>query len=187
MATNFPETLDTLSNPNSTDSLSNPSHSQQHANANDAIEALQTKVGVDNSEDPNSLDYKIKDLVDVVGSLSNNTETFTELLGLEGNNDQIITGIENKTIVDSFAKNAFSTVKYVLQIIRGSEYYTSELTILNDSDDLHTSESNIVSNSNNNVTLANLTFEENSGIISLCVTPVSSEVTFRYYRTALKK
>ena len=187
MAINYPESLDTLSNPNSTDKLSNPSHSEQHANANDAIEALQTKVGVDNSADPNSLDYKVNDIFATLGTLNNSTEIISELLGLEGNNDQIITGIENKTIIDTFAKSAFSTVKYVIQIIRGSEYYTSELTVLNDSDDLHISESNIVSNNNNNVSLANLTFEENSGIISLCVTPVSSEVTARYYRTALKK
>ena len=185
MATNFPETLDTLSNPNSTDSLSNPSHSQQHANANDAIEALQTKVGVDNSQDPDSLDYKVKNISDILGSLNNNTETISELLGLDGNNDQIITGIENKTTLDTFAKSAYSTVKYVLQIIRGQDYYTSEMTVLNDTDNLHISESNIVSN--NNQSLANLTFEENSGIISLCVTPVSSEVTVRYYRTALKQ
>lgn len=185
MAISYPESLDTLSNPNSNDKLSNPSHSEQHANANDAIEALQAKVGIDNSQDPDSLDYKINDIVGALGSLSNNTATFAELLGLEGNNDQIITGIENKTTIDTFAKQAFATVKYVLQFIKDDEYYSSELTVLNDTGDLHTSESNIVSNTENN--LANVSFEENSGIISLCVTPVSSAVTVRYYRTALKQ
>lgn len=184
LSTNFPNDLDSLSNPNSTDSLSNPSHSQQHANANDAIEALQAKVGVDNSTDPNSIDYKLNDVFIQLGSLGNSTEVLSELLGLDGNNDLIVTGIENKTTLDTFAKAAYATVKYVLQIVRGTEYYTSEITVLNDSDDLHLSEANIVSNTNN--TLANVTFEENSGIISLCITPVSSEVTARYYRTALK-
>lgn len=60
MSTNFPTGLDTLTNPTATDYLNSPSHAGQHANANDAIEALEAKVGIDDSEDTNSLDYKIK-------------------------------------------------------------------------------------------------------------------------------
>lgn len=60
MATNFPSSLDTLTNPTSGDSLNSPSHSGQHADANDAIEALQAKVGVDSSAVTTSLDYKLR-------------------------------------------------------------------------------------------------------------------------------
>jgi len=42
MATNFPASVDTLTNPVSNDSLNSPSHSAQHTNANDAIEAIET-------------------------------------------------------------------------------------------------------------------------------------------------
>lgn len=59
MATNFPTSLDSLTNPISTDKLNNPSHSAQHANANDAIEALQAKVGVNSSAVTTTLDYKV--------------------------------------------------------------------------------------------------------------------------------
>lgn len=59
MATNFPTSLDSLTNPQSTDELTNPSHADQHANANDAIEALQAKVGVNGSAVTTSLDYKV--------------------------------------------------------------------------------------------------------------------------------
>ena len=62
MATNFPASLDSLTNPTSSDSLNSPSHSAQHANANDAIEALQAKVGVDGSADTNSLDFKVNNI-----------------------------------------------------------------------------------------------------------------------------
>ena len=62
MATAFPTTKDDFVNPQSTDSTSLVSHAAQHANANDAIEALETKVGVNNSTDVNSLDYKVKQL-----------------------------------------------------------------------------------------------------------------------------
>jgi hypothetical protein len=62
MATNFPASLDVLVNPQPNDSVEEVSHSAQHANANDAIEALESKVGANNSTDPNSLDYKVKTL-----------------------------------------------------------------------------------------------------------------------------
>ena len=62
MATNYPTSLDQLVNPNSSDELSSPSHSQQHINANDAIEALEAKVGVNGSTDPNSLSYKVSNI-----------------------------------------------------------------------------------------------------------------------------
>jgi len=60
MATNFPTTLDSLTNPSAGNTLNSPSHSTQHANSNDAIEALQAKVGVDSSAVTTSLDYKVR-------------------------------------------------------------------------------------------------------------------------------
>lgn len=62
MATNFPASLDSLTNPVAGDSLSSPSHAGQHTNANDAIEALQAKVGVDSSAVTTSIDYKLRNL-----------------------------------------------------------------------------------------------------------------------------
>jgi hypothetical protein len=59
VATGFPTSLDALTNPTATDALTSPSHADQHANANDAIEALQAKVGVNGSAVTTSLDYKI--------------------------------------------------------------------------------------------------------------------------------
>jgi len=63
MATTFPTTLDQLLNPAATDSVEFVSHSAQHANANDAIEALEAKLGVDNSTNPATIDYKVRDLI----------------------------------------------------------------------------------------------------------------------------
>ena len=62
MATNFPASLDTLTNPSATDTLDSPPHDEQHADANDAIEALQAKVGVDSSAVTTSLDYRVGQL-----------------------------------------------------------------------------------------------------------------------------
>ena len=49
MAINYPTSLDSFTNPTSTDPTDSPSHSLQHANANDALEALEAKVGIGNS------------------------------------------------------------------------------------------------------------------------------------------
>ncbi len=62
MATTFPEELDSFLNPQPTDSVAAVSHAAQHADANDAIEALQAKLGVDNSLDANSIDYRVRAL-----------------------------------------------------------------------------------------------------------------------------
>jgi len=59
VATNFPSGLDSLTNPTSGSALNSPSHADQHADANDAIEALEAKVGVDGSAVTSSLDYKV--------------------------------------------------------------------------------------------------------------------------------
>ena len=48
MATNYPTSLDSFTNPTSSSTLNSPSHAAQHANANDAIEAIETKLGVGN-------------------------------------------------------------------------------------------------------------------------------------------
>lgn len=64
MATNFPASLDSFTNPTSSDPTNSTSvpHAAQHANANDAIEALEAKVGVNSSAVATSLDYKVTDL-----------------------------------------------------------------------------------------------------------------------------
>lgn len=77
MATNFPTSLDTLTNPNGTDKVDVVLHSEQHANANDAIEALEAKVGADSSAVTTSHDYKLQN---VTGSDKAASVTGTETL-----------------------------------------------------------------------------------------------------------
>ena len=44
MTTNFPTSVDAFTNPTSNDTLDNPPHDQQHADINDAMEAVQTAL-----------------------------------------------------------------------------------------------------------------------------------------------
>ncbi len=59
MAANFPNSFDSLTNPQSTFELSTPSHATEHANLNDIVEAIQQKVGLDGSGVSTSLDYRV--------------------------------------------------------------------------------------------------------------------------------
>jgi hypothetical protein len=163
LATNFPTSLDTLTNPDGTSSLSNPSHATQHSNANDAIEALQAKVGVNGSANTSSLDYRLS-------QVESGGQVGTEL-GLAGNNDVTISGIENKTAVDTFSKTLYSTVRYTLQVKKNNLFVSDQIDIVNDGTDLHLNRYEISSNTNNS--LYTLQLEENTGIISLSVTPTS--------------
>lgn len=59
MPINFPTSLDSLSNPSPTDQMNVVPHSTQHANANDILEALEAKVGINGSAVTTSHDYKL--------------------------------------------------------------------------------------------------------------------------------
>ena len=49
MATSFPTGLDVLTNPTSADTLASPDHAAQHANVNDAVEAIEAAIGITSS------------------------------------------------------------------------------------------------------------------------------------------
>lgn len=97
MTTSFPTALDNFSNPTGSDLLSATAvpHADQHANANDAIEALQAKVGIDGSADVNSIDYRVSYLEahgggggsstwgGITGTLSDQTDLQVALDGKE--------------------------------------------------------------------------------------------------------
>jgi len=78
MAISFPTNIDTFANPDANDKRSSPSHASQHADVNDAVEALEAKVGKDGSAVTTSHDYKLSGVTgtDKAASLTG-TETFT--------------------------------------------------------------------------------------------------------------
>lgn len=70
MATNYPTDLDNFDNPSASDKLDSPSHSKQHADVNDAVEALEAKVGKDGSSDTSSHDYKLSGITGTAKAFS---------------------------------------------------------------------------------------------------------------------
>ncbi len=80
MATSFPTGLDALTNPTSSDNLDSAAvlHDVQHANANDCIEAIEAKVGINSSAVTTSHDYLIAHPNEVLGvACSDETSALT--------------------------------------------------------------------------------------------------------------
>ena len=79
MSINFPTTLDTFANPVGTDLLENANaaldHDRQHSDANDAIEALEAKVGINGSAVTSSHDYKLSSIPDGERAISTGNGT----------------------------------------------------------------------------------------------------------------
>lgn len=109
MASNFPTSLDNFTNPTSTDTLDSPPHDVQHSDANDAIENLQAKVGVNGSAVTTSHDYKISSLESDVSTLDSDLSTAqTDINNLETdvtniNELQIVSTGANRTLALSDA------------------------------------------------------------------------------------
>jgi len=92
MASTFPTSLDTFTNPTATSLLTSPSHAQQHSDINDAVEALEAKVAIGNT---------------VLGTYTAYTPTFTGLT------------IGNGTVTSAYCRvNGF--VHYYAEVTLGS-------------------------------------------------------------------
>jgi len=100
---NFPSSIDALTNPASTDPVSNPSHATQHANANDAIEALEAKVGANSSAVTTSHDYKLSG---VTGS-----DKAASLAGTEALTGETINGLTPTALATGFTLAGGTTSK----------------------------------------------------------------------------
>jgi hypothetical protein len=59
---NFPTSIPSITNPSGTDNLNSPAHATIHANVNDEVTAVATKVGVNSSAVTTSHDYKLSSI-----------------------------------------------------------------------------------------------------------------------------
>lgn len=64
MSSIYPTSLDAFNNPTSTSNLnsSGVEHHLQHSDANDAIEAIETRIGIIGSANVDSIDYQLTQL-----------------------------------------------------------------------------------------------------------------------------
>lgn len=62
MATSYPAGIDNFTNPQSNDALASPSHSDQHADTNDAIEAIQNELGTNPAGSHDDVKSRLNDV-----------------------------------------------------------------------------------------------------------------------------
>lgn len=130
MATSFPTGLDALTNPTSGNTLASPDHAGQHADANDAIEALEAKVGVNGSAVTTSLDYKITNNVvlkstfttkgDILATSGASTPTRLAV----GSNNQVLTADSSTATGIKWATPSGGSLMYL-----GTSTYVASTTI----------------------------------------------------------
>ena len=145
MATSYPASLDSFTNPTAVDTLDSPPHDTQHADANDAIEALQAKVGVDGSAVTTSLDYKVAQAATLTGTQTLTNKTLTSpvinngvVQGLEESwsyNNQAISGAETMDTLTSTAYYNYTTAtgNFTLNVRGNSGTTLSSLLNVGDS------------------------------------------------------
>lgn len=123
MSTNFPGALDSLTNPLGSDSTAVVSHAAQHTNANDAIEALQVRVGITGSTDPASLTYRVSadgEGAAIAALTAKTTPVDADLVGLS---DSAAGGVLKKLSWSSI-KTALQSVFVTLSGILGGQTLT---------------------------------------------------------------
>lgn len=141
------------------------------------IPIQQLKSKFESGDRPTESDYQ--DLIDT-------TAFHADSLGGDGNNSQLINGLENLTVFDTIDTSTWRTVKYLIQMSNAATgvYRSTEISIVFDGENQHVTEFGTVSNSQDEIGIisANL----NSGIIEMRVEPVITPMTLRFYRTGLK-
>jgi hypothetical protein len=112
-----------------------------------------------------------------------------ELLGVSGNNELTITGIENRTVVEGVSISEWRWLRYMVSLSKTSDgvnkFYFTELTILIDSDNINVSESNVIDNDGD---MGTISVSRNGSNLELVVTPLPNirPITVRYARMGLK-
>jgi butyrate kinase len=119
MATSFPSGLDSFTNPTAVDTLDSPPHDTQHTDANDAIEALEAKVGVDGSAVTTSHEYRINSIEELNTNAQVGT-TYTLALTDDGKVVEMNNASANTLTVPPNSSVAFPVGSQILVLQTGA-------------------------------------------------------------------
>jgi len=110
-------------------------------------------------------------------------------LGTAGNNETVISGIENETVIETIPASEWRMVKYLIAISKTTDgdnkFYATEISILIDSNGINIAEYGVIDNDGD---MGTITVSKNGGNLELKVTPNSAikPITVRYARIGLK-
>ena len=142
------------------------------------INTLKTKF--ETGDRPTGQDYV--DLIDTL--ISQATD-----LGTAGNNEHVINGIENQTVIDSFVASEWRMAKYLVSITHtangANKFYATELSVLIDGANLNISQYGVIDNDGE---VGTISIMKDGANVRLIVSPISgiTPVTVRFARMGLK-
>ena len=138
------------------------------------------KTRFETGDRPNGQDFQ--DLIDTLVAQ-------TQDLGSFGNNENVITGIENETVVDSFDVSDWRIVKYLVSISKttggDNKFYATEFSILIDQENINVSEYGVMDNGGDIGTM-DVSVEDGSLKLRCAPSPSVTPVTVRFARVGLK-
>lgn len=143
-----------------------------------SIPSLKTKF--ETGDKPTGADYA--DLIDTLAAQATD-------LGSDGNNENIIYGIENYTVLETLNAPQWRIVKYVVGISyndgSNNKYYATELSVLIDKNNINVSEYAVLDN-DGEIGTVNVSRDGNTLTLSVTPNPAIRPITVRYFRTGLK-
>jgi hypothetical protein len=138
------------------------------------------KTRFETGDRPSESDY-----IDLIDTLSSQATD----LGTSGNNENVISEIENTTVIDSFNATEWRLIKYIISISKttngDNKFYATELSILVDGTNVNVSEYGTIDTNGN---MGTISVSKTGSTVAITLTPdsVVKPVTLRYARIGLK-
>ena len=146
--------------------------------ANISLNTLKSKF--ESGDRPGQQDYI--DLIDTLAAASTD-------LGTSGNNESVVSGIENTTVLESIPVADWRLVKYMVSLSKttggANKFYATEFTILIDGTNINISQYGIIDN-DGDIGTVDVSRVGSNLVLSIIPNPAVKPVTARYARVGLK-
>jgi hypothetical protein len=143
-----------------------------------ALSYLKTRF--ESGDRPSQQDFT--DLIDTLAAASTD-------LGTNGNNEHVVSGIENTTVLESIPVAGWRLVKYMVSLSKttngDNKFYATEFTILIDGTNINVSQYGIIDN-NGDIGTVDVSRVGANLVLSIIPNPAVKPVTARYARVGLK-
>jgi hypothetical protein len=146
--------------------------------ANISLNTLKSKF--ESGDRPGQQDYI--DLIDTLAAASTD-------LGTSGNNESVVSGIENTTVLESIPVANWRLVKYMVSLSKttggANKFYATEFTILIDGTNINVSQYGIIDN-DGDIGTVDVSRVGNNLELKIIPNPAVKPVTARFARVGLK-
>lgn len=138
------------------------------------------KTRFETGDRPTGADYV--DLIDTLAAQATD-------LGTDGNNESIVYGIENPTVLETLDASQWRLIKYLVSISKTSDgdnkFFATELSILVDGENINISEYGVIDN-DGDIGTVDVSRTGNTITLRIIPSPAVKPVTAKFARMGLK-